>query len=102
MDEDEMDLSLKKIREERLKIVAKEYFHQLPDENTRTRILVSEDSPHEAIYNFTNEEDYDLLIMATVGRTGLKYMMMGSTTANRSEEHTSELQSRGHLVCRLL
>src|SRR5690625_6443656 len=24
------------------------------------------------------------------------------TTLNRSEEHTSELQSRGHLVCRLL
>src|SRR5207253_8183858 len=24
------------------------------------------------------------------------------TTHNRSEEHTSELQSRGHLVCRLL
>src|SRR5437870_9054383 len=24
------------------------------------------------------------------------------TTASRSEEHTSELQSRGHLVCRLL
>src|SRR5690625_5969468 len=24
------------------------------------------------------------------------------TTATRSEEHTSELQSRGHLVCRLL
>src|SRR5690625_260562 len=26
----------------------------------------------------------------------------GSGTADRSEEHTSELQSRGHLVCRLL
>src|SRR5690625_5790184 len=25
-----------------------------------------------------------------------------STAAGRSEEHTSELQSRGHLVCRLL
>src|SRR5690625_6811500 len=25
-----------------------------------------------------------------------------STEKNRSEEHTSELQSRGHLVCRLL
>src|SRR5690625_6976266 len=25
-----------------------------------------------------------------------------STTRERSEEHTSELQSRGHLVCRLL
>src|SRR5690625_94112 len=27
---------------------------------------------------------------------------IGTTTAWRSEEHTSELQSRGHLVCRLL
>src|SRR6266508_5819827 len=26
----------------------------------------------------------------------------GSTWTSRSEEHTSELQSRGHLVCRLL
>src|SRR5437870_11407002 len=26
----------------------------------------------------------------------------GSIGASRSEEHTSELQSRGHLVCRLL
>src|SRR5207253_10554988 len=26
----------------------------------------------------------------------------GWRTINRSEEHTSELQSRGHLVCRLL
>src|SRR5207253_10208234 len=26
----------------------------------------------------------------------------GQAYANRSEEHTSELQSRGHLVCRLL
>src|SRR5690625_6192853 len=26
----------------------------------------------------------------------------GSKIAKRSEEHTSELQSRGHLVCRLL
>src|SRR5690625_5393601 len=25
-----------------------------------------------------------------------------TTSKNRSEEHTSELQSRGHLVCRLL
>src|SRR5690625_7075253 len=26
----------------------------------------------------------------------------GATISDRSEEHTSELQSRGHLVCRLL
>src|SRR5690625_5285190 len=29
-------------------------------------------------------------------------MTLGDTAADRSEEHTSELQSRGHLVCRLL
>src|SRR5215208_2376487 len=29
-------------------------------------------------------------------------MPMFNTLAPRSEEHTSELQSRGHLVCRLL
>src|SRR5690625_6172570 len=28
--------------------------------------------------------------------------MMGMSPRARSEEHTSELQSRGHLVCRLL
>src|SRR5439155_17253615 len=34
-------------------------------------------------------------------QTVLPYTMVG-TDVNRSEEHTSELQSRGHLVCRLL
>src|SRR5690625_5400857 len=29
-------------------------------------------------------------------------MPVASVAARRSEEHTSELQSRGHLVCRLL
>src|SRR5690625_6760144 len=30
------------------------------------------------------------------------YFMKNIITRTRSEEHTSELQSRGHLVCRLL
>src|SRR5437660_5351516 len=39
---------------------------------------------------------------------GLLFLLLGGTLAMlirwqwRSEEHTSELQSRGHLVCRLL
>src|SRR5690625_6860779 len=32
----------------------------------------------------------------------LDIFQTGSGTSTRSEEHTSELQSRGHLVCRLL
>src|SRR5690625_6767695 len=35
-----------------------------------------------------------------IGRNG--YKMFGNIFGCRSEEHTSELQSRGHLVCRLL
>src|SRR5690625_6894572 len=36
-----------------------------------------------------------------LGRTTFLYTIIG-TFAVRSEEHTYELQSRGHLVCRLL
>src|SRR2546422_4429093 len=32
----------------------------------------------------------------------LALMSVGATSSRRSEEHTSELQSRLHLVCRLL
>src|SRR5687768_18581598 len=42
---------------------------------------------------------------STSTSANLKYVltdMQGSTRAVRSEEHTSELQSRLHLVCRLL
>src|SRR5207253_7031406 len=31
-----------------------------------------------------------------------RYVTLATTPSSRSEEHTSELQSRGHLVCRLL
>src|SRR5437660_8255165 len=37
----------------------------------------------------------------TVANTGGRKIRR-AVTAPRSEEHTSELQSRGHLVCRLL
>src|SRR5690625_5967729 len=42
--------------------------------------------------------------VATVLRrpSGLAAITVSRAGANRSEEHTSELQSRGHLVCRLL
>src|SRR5690625_5946418 len=34
--------------------------------------------------------------------TAPRPITVGGQTVERSEEHTSELQSRGHLVCRLL
>src|SRR5690625_5826751 len=42
--------------------------------------------------------DVDLPTDVTVG----VIMQQGQDDLDRSEEHTSELQSRGHLVCRLL
>src|SRR5690554_4521227 len=44
-------------------------------------------------------------IPLTIGRgvtVGHHAMLHGCTIGDRSEEHTSELQSRPHLVCRLL
>src|SRR5690625_6374338 len=38
----------------------------------------------------------------TLGALYGAYSTSASASAVRSEEHTSELQSRGHLVCRLL
>src|SRR5207253_11492023 len=42
------------------------------------------------------------LIMAEVGNQVGAIQVAGTVQTTRSEEHTSELQSRGHLVCRLL
>lgn len=80
-DEEESDLSIKKIREERLKLVAKEYFHEISD-RVKTRVIVSRHSPHEAIYKHVKSISCNLIVMATVGRTGINYLMMGSTTGN--------------------
>jgi nucleotide-binding universal stress UspA family protein len=80
-DEDEKDLSLRKIREERLKLLEKEHFGRISDQ-VNHELIVSKDSVHEAIFNHVQNNDYNLIVMATVGRTGINYLMMGSTTAN--------------------
>ncbi len=80
-DEKEKDLSLRKIREERLKLLKKEYFNEIADQ-VNQQVIISQDTPHEAIFNHVSEHPYNLIVMATVGRTGINYLMMGSTTAN--------------------
>jgi nucleotide-binding universal stress UspA family protein len=80
-EKDEQDLSLKKIREERIKLLEKEYFHEFSGK-IHSKVIISNDTPHEAIYKYVKENPYNLIVMSTVGRTGINYMMMGSTTAN--------------------
>src|SRR5690625_5786842 len=43
-----------------------------------------------------------LIVIWTMAEFGLLLDLFVRRTQPRSEEHTSELQSRGHLVCRLL
>lgn len=69
------------LREQRLEVLGKEELHEMEDQ-LETRLIVSSDSPHEAILNQELNGEYDLIVMSTVGRTGIKYLMMGSTTAN--------------------
>jgi len=81
-DEDEKpDKNIKKIRDQRVKLIEKNYFHELKD-NVKSEVLMYDGSPHEAIYEHVKEKNYNLIVMSTVGRTGIRYLMMGSTTAN--------------------
>lgn len=77
----ETDMSVKKLRQQRLKVIEKEYFHKLGD-RVQSRVIASDNSPHEAILNHVKDNPYNLIVMSTVGKTGIKYLMMGSTTAN--------------------
>src|SRR5690625_43662 len=59
--------------------------------------------------NFTKSIDHEDfkevikdLIFKDVTTLDNELFTLGPNLYNRSEEHTSELQSRGHLVCRLL
>src|SRR5690625_7123977 len=60
---------------------------------------------HESLFVSTRFNDWIQRNLLTVGFVdGTDFYSFLSKTGGRprSEEHTSELQSRGHLVCRLL
>ncbi len=80
-DKDEPDESKISLRKQRLEIIAKEQLSKI-DHLLQTKVVVSSNTPHEAILNENLNNPHDLIIMSTVGRTGIDYLMMGSTTSN--------------------
>jgi nucleotide-binding universal stress UspA family protein len=62
------------------KLVAK-YFGDMRESVTPV-VISSKKAAHETILEETQKKDYNLLIMATIGRTGLSYLMMGSTASH--------------------
>ncbi|MCH8566804.1 MAG: universal stress protein [Balneolales bacterium] len=68
------------MRQEGLNTIAKTYFNNLPGKVT-PKVIMSNRSAHEAILKRTQEQFYNLIVISTIGRTGLDYMMLGSTTS---------------------
>ncbi|TNE72210.1 universal stress protein [bacterium] len=69
------------LRKDRMNALIEEYFSDIK-ENVRPEVVLTSESPHEAIFNLHFSRNYNLIVMATIGRTGLKYLTLGSTTAN--------------------
>ncbi len=68
-------------QKQRLAELAKQELSGLRDQ-LKTKVIVSSNNAHEAILDESLNNPYDLIVMATVGHTGIKYMMMGSTTSH--------------------
>src|SRR5690625_5536991 len=72
-------------------------------ENTRNIAAYVDEQLRLFRNQFANQPDSTIMILACLKITEELFEMRASQTKiERSEEHTSELQSRGHLVCRLL
>ncbi len=50
--------------------------------NVTAEVLPVKSSIHEAIVHLTNQKKYSMVVMSTLGHTGLKYLRLGSTAAN--------------------
>ncbi|MDG5767323.1 universal stress protein [Balneolales bacterium ANBcel1] len=68
-------------RKEKLKQLAVKYFSDL-ETQVQTEVFFSDRSVHEEIARLTKARPYNLVVMATIGRTGLDYMMLGSTASS--------------------
>src|SRR2546422_4723741 len=60
--------------------------------------------PYTTLFRSRTEIPHDVLPRGAAGRQqpAVRHRAAARGTVERSEEHTSELQSRLHLVCRLL
>ena len=68
-------------RKEKLNQLADKYLSDLRNQ-IHTEVIFSEKSVHEEISRLTKSRPYNLVIMSTIGRTGLDYMMLGSTSSS--------------------
>lgn len=58
-----------------------EYFKTIADQ-VETRLLFSNRSIHDELIRQINDEKYSMVVMATLGKTGLDYLRLGSVAYN--------------------
>lgn len=68
-------------KEKQFKADIEQYFKPIEDKITFDAPLTKK-SAHEYLANHIDEHPYNLVIMSTLGHTGLDYMRMGSTISN--------------------
>lgn len=67
--------------QERLNKWVSDHLDDIRDKVTAD-VLPVKTSVHEAIVHLTNQKKYNLIVMSTLGHTGLDYLRLGSTAAN--------------------
>ncbi len=68
-------------RKQKLQSLAEKYLGDLGDQ-VQTEVIFSDKAVHEELAVLTKSRAYNLVVMATIGRTGLDYMMLGSTSSS--------------------
>lgn len=69
------------MRKENLERLGVEHFSNISGKVHATVVMTNR-SAHEAVLQQTQKELYNMVVMSTIGRTGLDYLMLGSTTSN--------------------
>lgn len=69
------------LRDKELENLKNTYFVDVKN-NVNARTIVTFKSVHDAVAHESRESHYDLVVIATIGRTGLDYLMLGSTAAS--------------------
>lgn len=69
------------VRKESLEKLVKEFFSEVKGK-VSIKLVTTDRSAHDAVLRQTQKEDYNLVVISTLGRTGLDYLMLGSTASS--------------------
>jgi len=83
--------------ENRVRAFAAQHFEGIR-EGVGVNVLLAGGSAHQGIYHFLQEKKCNLVVMATTGKSGIKHLLLGSTSAQvvRAVQTAVLLVTPGH------